>query len=549
MAPYTFVVAWWLQATLLGLIALLLARLARLRHPSLLESWWSGSAVMVVVVPVMPLLIPGTPTAPPPLASFVESATVALAGPTHPSGLLSPSTWLALIWGAGIVLRLGWLAAGQRRVRRLERQGRPLEDDPALTTARALVAGLPGGSGRGIPVPVVATADAGPLAFGPWTVRVVVPTSLLALPEPQRVAVYVHELLHAARFDVQRSYRDEVWRLVWWWQPAVWWMLARLRLARELAVDRAVVEATGARRAYVEALLWCGARSRTLALSSQVGGGRHALVRRVASLCEEVEMTRLRRWITVMGLGLAFGGASIVIAQHSPLRASQAANPAAVSSTSPGPLERAAALPTLDAPAPRRTSAATPAWPEGESGYLLRVHIVIDAAGQVAEARVVGVPAPELLPATPRLASAVEAALDAVRQWQFEAPVVAPMLVATDVAVGEPRRVSTPLRRASAGGPVPLRVGGGIAPPKKTLDVKPEYPQVAMDARVQGVVIIECTLDTEGVVTDTRVVRSIPLLDQAAVDAVRQWRYTPTRLNGEAVPVIVTVTVNFTLSR
>ena len=260
-------------------------------------------------------------------------------------------------------------------------------------------------------------------------------------------------------------------------------------------------------------------------------------------------MTRLRRWITVMGLGLAFGGASIVIAQHSPLRASQAANPAAVSSTSPGPLERAAALPTLDAPAPRRTSAATPAWPEGESGYLLRVHIVIDAAGQVAEARVVGVPAPELLPATPRLASAVEAALDAVRQWQFEAPVVAPMLVATDVAVGEPRRVSTPLRRASAGGPVPLRVGGGIAPPKKTLDVKPEYPQVAMDARVQGVVIIECTLDTEGVVTDTRVVRSIPLLDQAAVDAVRQWRYTPTRLNGEAVPVIVTVTVNFTLSR
>jgi protein TonB len=548
MAPYTFVATWLLQSTLLGVVALLLARVARLRHPSVLEAWWSSGAVMVVVVPVMPLVIPGTPTPPPPLASFVESATVALAGPAYPSALLSPSTWLALIWGTGIVLRLGWLVAGQRRLQRLARLSRPIEDDPALSTARALVAAQPGVLGRGIVVPVVATADAGPFAFGWWTVRVVVPTSLLTLPEPQRAAVYVHELLHAGRFDVQRSYLDEFWRLVWWWQPAVWWMLSRLRLARELAVDRAVVEATGARRAYVEALLWCGARSVRLALTSQVGGSRHALVRRVAMLCEEVEMTGVRRWITILGLGLAFGGASMVIAQHSPLRASQVASPSVASSTEPGPLERAAALPTLDAPAPRRTSAVTPAWPEGESGYLLRVHVIVDASGQVAEARVVGVPAPDVLPSTPRLASAVEAALDAVRQWQFEAPVVAPMLLATDVAVGEPRRVSTPLRRA-ASGPAPLRVGGGIAPPRKILDVKPEYPQVAFDAKVQGVVIIECTLDTEGVVTDTRVVRSIPLLDQAALDAVRQWRYTPTWVNGEAVPVIVTVTVNFTLSR
>ena len=93
----------------------------------------------------------------------------------------------------------------------------------------------------------------------------------------------------------------------------------------------------------------------------------------------------------------------------------------------------------------------------------------------------------------------------------------------------------------------PVRVGGNIAPPKKTRDVKPSYPQIAQSARVSGVVIIEATIGPNGKVQNARVLRSIPLLDQAALDAVKQWEYTPTLLNGVPVPVIMTVTVNFTL--
>ena len=74
------------------------------------------------------------------------------------------------------------------------------------------------------------------------------------------------------------------------------------------------------------------------------------------------------------------------------------------------------------------------------------------------------------------------------------------------------------------------------------------YPSIAQSARVQGVVIIEATIGLSGRVTDTRVLRSIPLLDQAAIDAVKQWEFTPTTLNGTAVPVIMTVTVQFTLN-
>jgi len=93
----------------------------------------------------------------------------------------------------------------------------------------------------------------------------------------------------------------------------------------------------------------------------------------------------------------------------------------------------------------------------------------------------------------------------------------------------------------------PVRVGGNIKTPTKTKDVKPVYPPIAQSARVSGVVIIEATIGADGKVKDAKVLRSIPLLDQAALDAVKQWAFTPTLLNGVPVPVIMTVTVNFTL--
>jgi TonB family protein len=92
----------------------------------------------------------------------------------------------------------------------------------------------------------------------------------------------------------------------------------------------------------------------------------------------------------------------------------------------------------------------------------------------------------------------------------------------------------------------PVRVGGNIKVPTKIKDVRPIYPPDAQAAGIQGVVIIEAVIDPAGTVGSARVLRSIPMLDQAAVDAVRQWEFTPTLLNGVAVPVIMTVTVNFT---
>jgi TonB family protein len=92
-----------------------------------------------------------------------------------------------------------------------------------------------------------------------------------------------------------------------------------------------------------------------------------------------------------------------------------------------------------------------------------------------------------------------------------------------------------------------LRVGGTIRPPTKIKTVNPVYPIEAKMAGIQGVVILEARIEGDGTVSQAHVLRSIPLLDEAAVDAVRQWEFTPTLLNGNPVPIIMTVTVNFTL--
>jgi periplasmic protein TonB len=93
----------------------------------------------------------------------------------------------------------------------------------------------------------------------------------------------------------------------------------------------------------------------------------------------------------------------------------------------------------------------------------------------------------------------------------------------------------------------PVRVGGDIREPRKVVDVTPGYPLLAARAHIEGVVIIEATIDARGRVASATVLRGVPLLDEAALEAVRKWVYTPTLLNGVPTPVIMTVTVRFLL--
>jgi periplasmic protein TonB len=118
-------------------------------------------------------------------------------------------------------------------------------------------------------------------------------------------------------------------------------------------------------------------------------------------------------------------------------------------------------------------------------------------------------------------------------------------IIATDTIGVPPIAVVEPPPEVKPTGPV--RVGGSIEPPRKVVSAPPVYPAIARAAGVQGIVVLEAVIAEDGTVREVRVLRSQPLLDAAAVEAVRKWRFTPTLLNGQPVPVVMTVTVGFSL--
>jgi protein TonB len=94
-----------------------------------------------------------------------------------------------------------------------------------------------------------------------------------------------------------------------------------------------------------------------------------------------------------------------------------------------------------------------------------------------------------------------------------------------------------------------VRIGGQIKEPKKIRNVNPVYPDLAVQSRVSALVILEAEVDTRGHVKATRILRGHPLFDEAAQEAVKQWRYQPLLLNGEPTGFILTVTINFNLQQ
>jgi TonB family protein len=163
--------------------------------------------------------------------------------------------------------------------------------------------------------------------------------------------------------------------------------------------------------------------------------------------------------------------------------------------------------------------------------------LIINEKGEVWQARVLS--SPSLL---------VDAALDAVRQWRYAPTIInglpVPVITTASLSIGPPvgssRCGAEPPRRE------PLRTGGNIQEQKLLRKVEPVYPQGAIG---NGVIIIQVTINEQGDVYEVRMLRGPSILEQAVLAAVCQWKYSPTYLNGAAVPVIATVTIEFNLYR
>ncbi len=538
----SIVAAWVAQSTGLALLGLALLLFVPVAMPVVRLRWCQALLVASLVLPwmlpaIMQTAVPGTAVGE--SLWLLEATAPAMQSVSPSAPWLSPSAWVVLLWSAGSVARGIWLGAGMWRLYTLRRTSASVEDR-ALQEAR-----------HHVPVAVQCRRSlriSRPLTFGLRHPVVLVPDALLALPSAQRQAVWVHELLHVARGDIRAAFAEEVLRIVLWWHPAVWLITAQLRLAREQVVDAAAVALTHARRPYLEVLLWYASGDRErLPLQAPAFFTRHQLLTRVRSLTTEVHMSRTRLLATVAGLAIMFSVGSIALAAVTPLPQATAH----VDADGPGVLERIARVPTLDIPAPRRTLPVDPQWPpEAQAAGLAaryRLHVVVTGDGTVAEARVVQQAGGATRPsaeggAAPRQGDGIAAhaamrrsAVEAARQWQFDVPLEAPMLLIADVTVGPldewAARFQTTLRDRTSPQPTSTDAAAqtepGPTPPHKIVDVQPIYPAIAKAASVSGVVIVDFAIEPTGEVSDLRVLRSIPLLDATALEAVRQWKYAP----------------------
>jgi len=169
-------------------------------------------------------------------------------------------------------------------------------------------------------------------------------------------------------------------------------------------------------------------------------------------------------------------------------------------------------------------------------------------------------------PPPPSAAPAVVRAAEPVSSGGFVAPVEVPTEIVPEAALdlGVEGGVAGGVEGGVPGGLVggivgglpdappppptePVRVGLDVREPRKVKDVPPVYPFVAVQSGIEGVVVLECVIDPRGRVVEVNLVKGLPLLDEAAVEAVRQWVYTPTLVNGVPTSVIMTVKVRFRL--
>ena len=352
---------------------------------------------------------------------------------------------------AGVVLRVCWVGLGLWRLRRLSRAGTIAapcvihEEAQDLVRARAEIRYVSSGQ---------------PVTFGFRRPVVLLPEMLRAQPAQIQQLVLCHELFHVRRRDWIWVVAEEIVKAALWFHPAVLWLIARVRLAREEVVDELTVLATAQRRAYIEALL-VFADTPSQAPAPAFARRRH-LFRRMVLISKETVMSSRRILVSVatMTAVIAAGAWSavsvfplteIVIAQG---RAGAPSPPlAAVAGLSQvGPIERQAKPITPENPIPRRTFSVAPQNPAVEASgvVVVSVRVVVDRQGRVAEARSAGVGArggrgatPE--PVAPPSEAFVKAAIDAVKQWQYDPPADGP--IAFDVTFAfmpgaEPRMVT-----------------------------------------------------------------------------------------------------------
>jgi len=240
----------------------------------------------------------------------------------HPAApVISPSVgWslnqlALLVLLAGIAARGLWLIMGASSLVRLRRTATVLDPPPASFREAQIRLGVRA---------AVAISDrvSGPITFGLVRPIVILPPDVAAMGSDVQEAIAYHELLHVQRRDWLDEILEEIVRTVFWFHPAVWWLVGRIQLSREQVVDQATIELTASRERYVQALLTIALARRPIALvPAPLFLRRRHLKKRVIQILQETTMTTRRLIASLTISGAALGLAAVLAVRAFPLQA------------------------------------------------------------------------------------------------------------------------------------------------------------------------------------------------------------------------------------
>ena len=582
--------AWSAQAVALIAAGSVAAWAFQLRVPRIRLAYWQ---TLLAICLLLPAVEPWRRAADSNI-EFTMGAARPVSPNRPPAYFLPWRQALLLVLASGCAARALWLAVGFGKLRRWRRDARVFSPlPPRLDLLRAAVA--PHAEFR------LSSSLSGPVTFGLLRPVVVLPGHFAELPADIQEAIVCHELLHVRRRDWIVTVTEQAIRAVLWFHPAIWWLIGQTQLAREQTVDGEVVALTRNRDQYLNALLAMAGNQPALDLApATLFLRKRHLKNRVALLLKEVTMSK-RSLISFCAISCGVLLAAGWLALHTfPLQAAPVPQEAAPSnllhSVAPkypqaarekhiegavvlevhidaeghvsdakvvsGPEElRSAALEAIlqwhYSPQAMTLPATTQvtmdfklpqdAAPDSKSGIALPP----DWYGTLKSIQVEGLTAAtrdELLQRLPAHegdtvnADVMASLAKTVRAFDEHLNI--------SLSPDEPHTLRISL--APAGAPAPpttIRVGSNVQQAKLLVKVMPVYPPEAKAQGIEGTVVLQATIDKDGTVASLMVLSGDPMLVTAAMDAVKQWQYSTTLLNGDPVEVVTEIRVNFTLAK
>ena len=495
------------RATLLLAVAFLAAFAMRRSSASVRRLVWVVTAVCLLALPLISPLYSKAPTKLTAPVSIATATAVRIPASIVPMKAPAPSIpWIEIVWAVGAFAVLTRLAAGVVRIWWIRRRAVSAGMTACLESDRITM----------------------PMTCGVFRPAILLPAGYRAWPEERLNLVLAHEMVHVRHRDCMFQVLMQIACALYWFHPLVWLAAARLRIERERASDDGVLRQGIDGAKYAEHLLEMVRAARpggSPALAVAMANPSHLESRLVALLDAKVNRSRLSRRNTL----IAILAAAILVFPLASIRGQAPPGRASISGV---------VYDMSGAANPHATVLATNLDTNTREEAL---------AGEAGEYSLASVPAGHYMldvssPGfTPHRSYVTVKANDHARTDIILE--IGNINENVQVVGKKPAALQT-----QAAVPHRIRVGGNVVAAKLVSKVPPIYPAICEEKGIEGAVLLEAVISTDGSILSLRVVNTADAdLARAATTAVQQWRYQPTLLNGEPVEVVTTITVDFRL--